>query len=314
MREPTYESPSWSDAYYNRFGAKEFMQRLERGVLLAQGPMGTALMSEYGAADVPAAFWNVAEPQTVANLHRLYIDAGAQVLVTNTFQASAPALARDDIAPGVAEVNRRAVDAARAAHPDHVVGSMGLCGIEWLLPDDAEFRAARAAYREQAHALLAAGVDALLLETFTSIRDIEPALMGALDVASGMPVLVSFAIDEEGSLVGDGLSIEGAVVYAETHGASAVGVNCCSLEAASHVVPRLVQAARTPAMVRPNAGDPERLEDGALMWHEDPDAFARACVAWARAGVCLVGSCCGTSARTTAAMADALDAEGLLSS
>ena len=198
------------------------------------------------------------------------------------------------------------MDNARAAHGEVVVGSIGPCGIEWMREDSPEFRAARAAYREQATALLTAGVDAVMLETFCSIRDLQPALAGAVDAAWGMPIMVSFAINEDGELLGDGLTIEGAVVFAEKHGAHAVGVNCCSIAAADAAVPRLVRAARTPVMVRPNAGLPLRAEDGSLAWHEEPLSFANACIRWREAGAHLVGACCGATPRTTAAMSDAL--------
>ncbi len=291
--------------YYNRAGAEEFMRRLSSEVLLAQGPMGSALMSEAFASDVPPAFWNLAEPQTVIRLHRLYEAAGAQVLITNSFQASAPTLERDEIAPSVAEVNRAAVDNARAASPQCLLGSIGPCGIDWFTEDSPEYRSARAAYREQAAALLTSGVDALMLETFTSVRDLTPALAGAMDAADGMPVLVSFAIDDEACLLGDGLTIEGAIVWAEKRGAASVGVNCCSLRAATRAVPRMVKAATTPVSVRPNAGKPIQVGED-LSWNEQPAAFARACVEWQRDGARLIGSCCGTTAQTTAAMAEVL--------
>ena len=116
-------------SYYNRFGAEELTRRLSSETLLAQGPMGSVLLSEYDAADIPPAFWNLAEPQTVSRIHRLYVAAGAQVLITNTFQASSYALKHDQIAPSVAEVNRGAVDDARQAHPQLLLGSMGPIGI-----------------------------------------------------------------------------------------------------------------------------------------------------------------------------------------
>ena len=119
-------------SYYNRFGAEELTRRLSSETLLAQGPMGSVLLSEYDAADIPPAFWNLAEPQTVSRIHRLYVAAGAQVLITNTFQASSYALKHDQIAPSVAEVNRGAVDDARQAHPQLLLGSMGPIGIEWF--------------------------------------------------------------------------------------------------------------------------------------------------------------------------------------
>ena len=111
-------------SYYNRFGAEELTRRLSSETLLAQGPMGSVLLSEYDAADIPPAFWNLAEPQTVSRIHRLYVAAGAQVLITNTFQASSYALKHDQIAPSVAEVNRGAVDDVRQAHPQLLLGSM----------------------------------------------------------------------------------------------------------------------------------------------------------------------------------------------
>ena len=281
-------------SYYNRFGAEELTRRLSSETLLAQGPMGSVLLSEYDAADIPPAFWNLAEPQTVSRIHRLYVAAGAQVLITNTFQASSYALKHDQIAPSVAEVNRGAVDDARQAHPQLLLGSMGPICIEWFAEDSAEYREIRGIAREQAHALLNAGVDGLLIETVTSIRNLQPMLAGARDAADGMPVLVSFVVDDKGDLLGDGLNIEAAVLYAEKHGANSVGVNCCSLAAANAAVSRMVASATTPVTVRPNAGNPVQTQDGPV-WHEDPEAFARACVEWKRAGAAMVGSCCGTT-------------------
>lgn len=152
------------------------------------------MLSEYDAADIPPAFWNLAEPQTVSRIHRLYVAAGAQVLITNTFQASSYALKHDQIAPSVAEVNRGAVDDARQAHPQLLLGSMGPIGIEWFAEDSVEYREIRGIASEQAHALLNAGVDGLLIETVTSIRNLQPMLAGARDAADGMPVLVSLSL------------------------------------------------------------------------------------------------------------------------
>lgn len=298
----------YSAETYNRAGADELRRRLVAGAaLLAQGPMGTMLMSEPGGEDIPAAYWNVAEPQVVTRLHSMYDVAGAEVLITNTLCASAPALARDEVYVSMAEVNRAGVECARRVAPQLLLGSMGPCGLEWFEPDGEEFRSARAAYRDQAYALLCAGADGLLLETFTSIRDLEPALAGAFDVADGMPLLVSFAIDDDANLLGDGLNIEGAVVYAEKHGADSVGVNCCSIDAANVALPRLLFSATTPVTVRPSAGAPHRDDDGQLAWDDESDAFALACVRWYETGAALVGACCGATPNTTCAMAAALD-------
>ncbi len=292
--------------YYRRESAAELMARLSTGeTLLAQGAMGTALLVQ--GADIPPAYWNIAEPQAVEYLHRMYVVAGADVAVTNTFQASGPCLRRDRVFASVREANDAAVRAARAAQPAYVLGSVGPCGIDYLKEDDPAFREARAAYREQCHALLASGVDGVLLETFPSIRELVPALRGALDVSDGMPVLVSFAVDGKGDLVGDGLNVEAAIVYAEKHGADAVGANCCALDEAQGLAERMLAVARTPVMLRPSAGLPEHGEDGAPAWPDLSERFAAAASSWREAGVALVGSCCGTDARTTCAMRAALD-------
>lgn len=293
---------------YNREGACALMERLRAGeTLLVQGAMGTELALEAGAADVPAAFWNIAEPQIVAFLHRSYVQAGADVAVSNTFQASAPALERDGIRASVGEVNDAAVRAARSAQPAHVLGSMGACGLDCVAEDTPAFRAARAAYREQAYALLAAGADALLLETFTSLHELAPALRGAFDVADGMPVFASFAVDAQGDLLGDRLPIEAAILLAEKRGCAVVGVNCCSLEEAAGLAERMVAAARMPVMLRPSAGIPSVAEGGMPVYPDMDEAFARAARAWRDEGVALVGSCCGTRSLTTCAMRLALD-------
>lgn len=290
---------------YNRTGARDLAERL-RAPFVMQGPLGSLLMSEPGGEGIPAAAWNVSEPQTVTRLHDLYRAAGADVLITNTFQASGPALKRDRISQSVAAVNRAAVDCARAAHGELVLGSMGPCGLEWTLEGTPEYRAARAAYREQAAALLAAGADGLLLETFTSIRDLDPALAGALDAADGMPVLVSFAIDDKGDLAGDHLNIEAAVMHAAKGGAASVGVNCCSIAAATAAVSRMRRATDLPLTVRPSAGLPHRDPDGAVAWDEDVEDIARAGAAWIGGGAAGIGGCCGTTPRTTCALADLL--------
>ena len=270
--------------------------------------MGSELMGQVGSAQVPPAFWNVADPHEVERIHWMYRTVGADIMLTNTFQASAPALERDEVRAGMERVNRAAVACALHAGAPCTLGSMGPCGISWLADDTPEYRAVIAAYREQAYALLDAGCHGIVLETFTALRELEAALGAVQSVADGMPVLVSYAIDDEGNLLGDGLNIEAACMFAESHGARAVGVNCCSLEAATAAVPRMVRAASVPVMVRPNAGDPQVDDGGQLHWYELPDDFAAACERWCADGALIVGGCCGTGPRTTCALSGCLEA------
>lgn len=294
------------DIYRQEEGA-ELRQALGEGPLLAQGPMGTLLMSEPGGEHIPPVAWNLYEPVVVERLHALYAASGADILITNSFQANERALAHDEIYASVREANALSVRLARKAGARFVLGSIGPNGIDWLKRDSPEFRHARAAYREQISALLVEGASGIMLETVTSLRALEPALAAAADIAAGMPTCVSFAVNEQGDLLLDGTPLEAAVLFAEKRGAASVGVNCCSLETADKMVPRLLSSALTPVSVRPNAGDPERDDDGVLVWHEDPEAFVRAARSWIDAGVRLLGACCGTTPLTTCALRDVID-------
>lgn len=295
-------------ARFDRAGTAWLEEHLGKDTLLMQGPMGSELMGQVGSAQVPPAFWNVADPHEVERIHWMYRTVGADIMLTNTFQASGPALERDEVRAGMERVNRAAVACALHAGAPCTLGSMGPCGISWLADDTPEYRAVIAAYREQAYALLDAGCHGIVLETFIALRELEAALGAVQSVADGMPVLVSYAIDDEGNLLGDGLNIEAACMFAESHGARAVGVNCCSLEAATAAVPRMVRAVSVPVMVRPNAGDPQVDDEGQLHWYELPDDFAAACERWCADGALIVGGCCGTGPRTTCALSGCLEA------
>ena len=295
-------------ARFDRAGTAWLEEHLGKDTLLMQGPMGSGLMGQVGSAQVPPAFWNVADPHEVERIHWMYRTVGADIMLTNTFQASGPALERGEVRAGMERVNRAAVACALHAGAPCTLGSMGPCGISWLADDTPEYRAVIAAYREQAYALLDAGCHGIVLETFTALRELEAALGAVQSVADGMPVLVSYAIDDEGNLLGDGLNIEAACMFAESHGARAVGVNCCSLEAATAAVPRMVRAVSVPVMVRPNAGDPQVDDEGQLHWYELPDDFAATCERWCADGALIVGGCCGTGPRTTCALSGCLEA------
>ena len=106
-----------------------------------------------------------------------------------------------------------------------------------------------------------------------------------------------------GNLLGDGASIETAVALLEGWGVDAVGANCCSIEAATIALSRLAAEAAMPLMVRPHGGVPLVAEDGSPIWDEHPEQFANACEGWLELGAHLVGSCCGTTALTTCALA-----------
>lgn len=260
--------------------AGRFRAALRRGPVLLDAAHGTRLIVQGldPARDDPA-LWNLDRPEEVARLHALDVAAGADALLTNTFGANRTWLARFGRADAAVAANRRGVELARdAAGPDRlVIGSIGPTG----------------GHAEQAKALVAAGADALLLETH------DPASaaaglgrLGRLREATGVPVLVSlFAWPDEPS--------ETARTLAGL-GASALGVNCVAGPDAALAVARKLRAATDlPLLAKPNAGPP-----GAPAI--EPGAFAAALPALLGLGVWLVGGCCGTTDAHLAALRAAL--------
>lgn len=290
---------------YNREGAAGLRARLARGPIVMQGPVVTALRMLPDGEGLPAALWNVAEPQAVARVHELYAAAGAELLVTNTHRASSPMLAEDGVRQQPAEVNRAAVAAARRVPGTYIAGAMGPCGIEWVLEGAASYREARAAYRDQAHQLLAAGADGILLEGFTSLREIEPAFDGVGDVRDGMPLIVALTVNQAGDLPGDDQNIEAAVRYAQDHGAEVIGAACPDAPSAGTVARRLHSITDLPTLVTAAVpGEPHVDEDGLTAWDERPSEIAQAASLWLDSGVSIIGGGWGSTARTACALAD----------
>lgn len=283
---------SYPTDHYNRPGAEGFLARLAAGTLVVQGPLDGPLAAQPGGEDIPATAWNTSEPQLIERLHALYLAAGADVLLTNTARANALLLEADQVHRSVAAVCRAAVDCARRAGGRMVLGSIGPSGQMWTAEDSPEYRAARALCREQAYELLRAGVDGLLLDGIASIRELEPALAGALDVADGMPALASFALDTAGNLQGDGLNIEAAAMLAEKRGVAVVGAECPTTTCAVDAAERLRRATALPLMIRAEGTD---------------EKLAAAAPRLAEQGACLIGGLSDSTPRTCCALFDSLD-------
>lgn len=295
---------------YNRFGARGLRARIARGPLVVQAPPETALLGLPDSAGIPAALWNVAEPQTVARLHALEAAAGAELLLTNTRRATAPLLAVDRVRQSPAEVNRAAVAAARRTPGTFILGVVAPCGLDASADDAARHEGARTAYRDQIHQLLVASADGILLDGFSSLREIEPALAGAADVLDGMPLAVRFEVDAAGELPAGDLNIEAAIRHAAACGAEMVGASCPNPASAGMIAARLRALTDLPLLVSADyPGDPHPDDDGLLVWDERPQDLAAAARSWLDAGVVAIGGGTGSTARTTAALAAILPGE-----
>ena len=286
-----------------------FTERLTRhGVLIADGATGTNYQTmglELGAAPEE---WLFAQPGKVVELHRAFIDAGSDLILTCSFGATSLRLEDGPLAGRSREVNLRAAELAREASGDKVLvaGSLGPTGqlCEPLGPLTLE-RCANE-FAEQAGALADGGVDLLVLETFFALEEATAAIEG-VHRASDLPLVVSFSFDQ-GTRTMMGLSPAAAVGAVLALGVEGVGANCGrSLEDMDAIVPEIVEAAgKTPVWIKPNAGIPKIVGD-AVVYDADPETFAAHARSYVDEGARIAGGCCGSTPAHIEAIAQALD-------
>jgi 5-methyltetrahydrofolate--homocysteine methyltransferase len=283
--------------------------------LVGDGAMGTQLMLSGLESGACGDAWNITHPDRVLAIQRRYVDAGADCLISNTFGANRVALARHGQENDVRPINVAGVRIAREAfgsRPGFVLGDIGPLGVLLEPYGDLPVDDAQAALREQASALVGAGVDAVIIETQTSIDELGLALEAA--TAAGAPsIIASLAYDRSP----DGMSFrtmmgvtpEQAAEFASAHGAHVIALNCgtgVDMRAAAQIA-RLYRAhCPLPIMVQPNAGQPV-LEDSRLVYKQAPADMAREVPEVLAAGVAIIGSCCGSTPAHTRAIRGAID-------
>jgi homocysteine S-methyltransferase len=264
---------------------------------------------------------NISQPAIVASIHRDYIAAGADILETNSFGANRYKLAAHGLEAQVKEINAASVNVARRViagsfKPVLLAGSVGPLGVRLAPLGRVSLAQAEAAFAEQIEALVrpdgdAAGVDLLVVETISDLKEMEAAVRAARSVAPDLPLVtqMSFTRDDV-TVLGD----EPATVatYLQNLDVDAIGVNCSSGPAQ---VLRLLTimhdvAPDLPLSAVPNAGWPEHTEGGRVLYPATPSYFGDYARAFAEAGAALIGGCCGTDDTHIAAMRTALDNPG----
>lgn len=286
------------------------MQRAELTAFLRERPrigdgaVGTALYTGGVAARRSFDDLNRSDPDRVGAIHTAHLAAGAEVISTNTFGANRWKLGRHGLASEVAAINAAGVAVARraAGHNALVLGSVGPSG-EIVAPLDEEKAPEMAAgFREQIAALVEAEVDAVLIETFTSLSEARLALAAAREVAPeiGVIVLMTFS-DQATTLFGVPAGQAGAALAAA--GADAVGSNCgVGPDSTLTALEAMRDTVSLPLVAQPNAGIPERTE-GRFLYPSSPDYVAHYAKRYLRLGVSLIGGCCGTGAAHIGAVA-----------
>ena len=279
--------------------AAEFRELLERRALIADGAMGTMLYAKGVFINRCFDELNLSNPGLVGEIHREYARHGAEILETNTFGANRLKLAGFGLAGQSAEINRAGVRTAREAAAERsdvfVAGALGPLGVLLEPLGATSLSEARAAFREQAEALVEAGVDLLILETFLHINELREALAAAREVAGRDTVLVAqMTINDDGNLH-DGNSTATFTEFLDQSPADVVGLNCSvGPKATLETVERMTQFSSKPMSAMPNAGMPMRIE-GRNIYLCSPEYMAQYARRLLWAGVKIVGGCCGTT-------------------
>ena len=294
---------------------KPLLDTIRERPLLSDGAMGTQLMAaglEQGGCGEE---WNVTEQEKVLRILRAYVEAGSDCITTNTFGANGIMLARHGVADRLAEINGAAVRLAREAFGESdgfVLGDMGQFG--GLMEPLGAFTEAqvRGAYDAQAAALVAAGVDAIIIETMTSLEELGLAIAAARQ--AGAPCVIgsmAYDLTLDGSTFRTmmGVDPEHAAAFMQEHGADIVALNCgtgMDMEHAAEAVRRYRAVTDLPVMAQPNAGKP-RLENLRVVYDETPEEMVRGVVPLLEAGASIVGACCGSTPDHIRAFRTAVD-------
>jgi homocysteine S-methyltransferase len=261
------------------------------------GAMGTALYERGVLYSQCFDQVSTARPDLVRQVHESYLRAGADLLSTNSFGANRFRLGVHGLEREVVAINAAAVALARevAGEAAYVGGSVGPTGLTWKALAPLELSAVCDAYLEQCQALLDAGVDALLLETFRQPAEIRVALEAALSLAAGrVPVIASVSFDPFGTMA-DGTGPEEVARMLADGGAQAIGVNCADGPAGVYEMIARMGAPGLPLVAQPNAGLPHRVE-GRFAYMATPEYFQLYARRLFKLGVKAVGGCCGTTA------------------
>ncbi len=290
------------------------------GTVLCDGAMGTMLYARGVFINRCYDELNLSQPELVREIHTEYLQAGAEVIETNTFGGNRFRLGLHGLQDKVREINVAGVALARSsvnqilekqASEAFVAASIGPLGVRLEPLGKVGLDEARAAFAEQIRALVeggpGVGADLLIVETMTSLAEAEQVILAARSEAPGTPVIVMMTVDEDGSCL-DGASAETAAIKLSEWGADAIGCNCSAGPATVlSVIERMRPLTKLPLAAMPNAGIPRAVE-GRTIYLTSPEYMASFTRKLVKAGASIVGGCCGTTPSYTRAMKSSLRA------
>ena len=287
---------------------EDFNQRVRESILVADGAMGSMLYESVGPHRCFDEL-NATQPEAVFRVHHAYLEAGAQILETNTFGANRHRLSSLGLADSVVRFNHRGVKIAREAreaskHEVLIAGSIGPLGITHQVGDLPQ-EEIQDIFREQASALEERGVDLFILETFYHLSELLAAI-DAIRSFSRLPIIAQLTYSDEATTL-DGTRPGAAWDQLKDRDIQAVGANCSiGPQSLLFVLHELARSAELPLSAMPNAGFPQRAGDRVVYPKSSPEYFSQFAREAASLGVRIVGGCCGTTPAHIRAMADAV--------
>src|SRR5271166_529135 len=295
--------------------ATDLLTRIKQSAILCDGAMGTLLYAKGIFINRCYDELNVSQPDLIRGIHHEYLQAGAEIIETNTFGGNSFRLERHSMASRVQEINLAEARLAREAAKSFdvwVAGSVGPLGVKIEPLGKTSFEEARTAFREQIAALVEGGVDLLMLETFGYLEEMHQAVLACREVNEKIPIVAQVTIDEDGNCL-DGADSEAFAARLTEWNVDVLGINCSVGPVAMlDAIERVRAVTSLPLAAQPNAGMPRSVE-GRNIYLCSPEYMASYTRKFVAAGVQLIGGCCGTTPDHIRAMKSALrvrDARG----
>ncbi len=275
---------------------KSFRDRLRDEIIVFDGGVGTYLYEKGIFINTCFDELNLTNPDIVLQVHRDYVNAGADVIETNTFGANQFKLLPHGLEPKVYEISKRGAELAvtAASGAALVAGSVGPLGVQIEPLSALSYDEVRDAFKVQVRGLLDGGVDLIVLETFGLVKELEQAIRAVQELNPSIPILAQVTVNDDGVLI-SGATLESFIQGVAGYNLDAVGLNCSigprsMLEALEH----LKTLTTLPLSVQPNAGVPQNV-GGRYIYMTSPEYIAEYAKRFIQTGATIVGGCCGTN-------------------
>jgi len=274
---------------------QEFASLMQEKIIYLDGATGSNLMKAGMPAGVCPEKWILDNPDVFIKLQREYVDAGSNILYAPTFTANSVKLAEYGLEQELVTMTKKLVALSKKAADGkaYVAGDITMTGKQLRPMGDMDFEELVSVYKEQILALVAAGVDLLVVETMMSLQEARAALI-AIKESCSLPVMVTMTFEENGRTL-FGTDAKTAAVVLQSLGADAVGVNCSTGPAAMvEIIRTMTETVDIPVIAKPNAGLPFVDKDGNTGYDMSAEAFAKEMTELTSAGASIIGGCCGT--------------------